>query len=90
MVMTKKLQIVITIRTVITMIMMPTVTRMMMTMTMMMMMMMMTMMMVIMMMKKIKIKIKLYWLTQLLVSPLSLHCGSNLQIIPILKCKKMS
>ena len=81
MVMTKKLQIVITIRTVIKMIMMPTVTRMMMTM---------TMMMVIMMMKKIKIKIKLYWLTQLLVSPLSLHCGPNLQIIPILKCKKMS
>ena len=82
MVMTKKLQIVITIRTVITMIMMPTVT--------MTMMIMMSMMMVIMMMKKIKIKIKLYRLTQLLVSPLSLHCGPNLQIIPILKCKKMS
>ena len=82
MVMTKKLQIVITIRTVITMIMMPTVT--------MTMMIMMSMMMVIMMMKKKIIKIKLYWLTQLLVSPLSLHCGPNLQLIPILKCKKMS
>ena len=68
------------------MITMPTVTRMMIMMSMRMMMM--TMMMVIMMMKKIKIKIKLYWLTQLLVSPLSLHCGPNLQIIPILKCKR--
>ena len=80
------------------MIMMPTVTRMMIMMSMMMMMMMMMMtmmtmmtmmmMMVIMMMKKIKIKIKLYWLTQLLVSPLSLHCGPNLQLIPILTCKR--
>ena len=67
------------------MIMMPTVTRMMIMMSMMMMMMMM---MVIMMTKKIKIKIKLYWLTQLLVSPLSLHCGPNLQLIPILTCKR--
>ena len=83
MVMTKKLQIIITIRTVITMITMPTVTRMMIMMSM-------RMMMMTMMMKKIKIKIKLYWLTQLLVSPLSLHCGPNLQLIPILKCKKMS
>jgi len=50
------------------------------------MMMTMKMMMVIMMLKKNKNK--LYWLTQLLVSPLSLHCGPNLQIIPILKCKR--
>ena len=55
-------------------------------MTMMMMMMTMKMMMVIMMLKKTKNK--LYWLTQLLVSPLSLRCRPNLQINPILKCKR--